>query len=198
MQVEQRLQPLQMAAPPPALDFVGSNGMPASRSFLSDKAADRGLAGLPETSLALSVQCASSLVWVCCVAVTLGYSFVRPLVSRLAHSLTATQVLEGEEAFLRALHPGGAGAVGKAGGGATGGAYAEEERRLVRAAAKNVKKKLVLFRVSCCLGCDCLALCLAVSMRARIPRITCTYPHTGQEETRAHRRGRSGVTREER
>ena len=65
--------------------------------------------------------------------------------SRLAHSLTATQVLEGEEAFLRALHPGGAGAVGKAGGGATGGAYAEEERRLVRAAAKNVKKKLVRF-----------------------------------------------------
>ena len=143
MQVEQRLQPLQMAAPPPALDFVGSNGMPASRSFLSDKSA--GLKGLPETSLALSVQCASSFVRVCCVAVTLGYSFVRPLVSRLAHSLTATQVLEGEEAFLRALHPGGAGAVGKAGGGATGGAYAEEERRLVRAAAKNVKKKLVLF-----------------------------------------------------
>ena len=29
--------------------------------------------------------------------------------------------------------------------GATGGAYAEEERRLVRAAAKNVKKKLVRF-----------------------------------------------------
>ena len=68
MQVEQRLQPLQMAAPPPALDFVGSNGMPASRSFLSDKSA--GLKGLPETSLALSVQCASSLVRVCCVAVT--------------------------------------------------------------------------------------------------------------------------------
>ena len=94
--VEERVQPLQLTPAPQALDFVANNALPAARSLLSE---NRGLKGLPDTSLALSV-------------------------------------LEGEEAFLRSLHPGAGEASHHQ------GPFSEEERRIARAAATGAKKKL--------------------------------------------------------
>jgi len=94
--VEERVQPLQLTPAPQALDFVANNALPAARSLLPEH---RGLKGLPDTALALSV-------------------------------------LEGEEAFLRSLHPGMGDAARQQ------GPFSEEERRIARAAASGAKKKL--------------------------------------------------------
>ena len=50
--VEERVQPLQLTPAPQALDFVANKALPAARSLLPE---NRGLKGLPDTSLALSV-----------------------------------------------------------------------------------------------------------------------------------------------